>query len=101
MQIDLKGWGVGYLSSFQQYCVRQMLNSVAGKFIFFFTFTQQFSYRMVPLPYVINSSWFLLCTFLFLSISQLKGLGVEVASFWNFSFLLWERTPDVSLAAHP
>ncbi|KAG4938728.1 hypothetical protein JHK86_044869 [Glycine max] len=31
MQIDLKeGWGVGYLSSFQQYCVRQMLNSVAG-----------------------------------------------------------------------
>ncbi|RDX94003.1 Protein ENHANCED DISEASE RESISTANCE 2 [Mucuna pruriens] len=30
MQIDLKGWGVGYLSSFQQHCVRQMLNSVAG-----------------------------------------------------------------------
>jgi len=33
MQIDLKGWGVGYLSSFQQYCVRQMLNSVAGELI--------------------------------------------------------------------
>ncbi|KAK9699055.1 hypothetical protein RND81_08G149700 [Saponaria officinalis] len=30
MQIDLKGWGVGYLSSFQQYCLLQMLNSVAG-----------------------------------------------------------------------
>ncbi|KAK4389143.1 protein ENHANCED DISEASE RESISTANCE 2 [Sesamum angolense] len=30
MQIDLKGWGVGYISSFQQYCLLQMLNSVAG-----------------------------------------------------------------------
>lgn len=30
MQIDLKGWGVGYLSMFQQHCLFQMLNSVAG-----------------------------------------------------------------------
>nr|CCH47229.1 hypothetical protein [Lupinus angustifolius] len=30
MQIDLKGWGVGYMSSFQQHCLRQMLNCVAG-----------------------------------------------------------------------
>ncbi|CAK7356013.1 unnamed protein product [Dovyalis caffra] len=30
MQIDLKGWGVGYVSSFQQHCLLQMLNSVAG-----------------------------------------------------------------------
>ncbi|KAF3447852.1 hypothetical protein FNV43_RR08558 [Rhamnella rubrinervis] len=30
MQIDLKGWGVGYISSYQQYCLLQMLNSVAG-----------------------------------------------------------------------
>ncbi|KAK1368302.1 ENHANCED DISEASE RESISTANCE 2 [Heracleum sosnowskyi] len=30
MQIDLKGWGVGYASSFQQNCLFQMLNSVAG-----------------------------------------------------------------------
>ncbi|KAF7809434.1 protein ENHANCED DISEASE RESISTANCE 2 isoform X1 [Senna tora] len=30
MQIDLKGWGVGYMSSFQQHCLLQMLNSVAG-----------------------------------------------------------------------
>ncbi|KAH7514803.1 hypothetical protein FEM48_Zijuj11G0129400 [Ziziphus jujuba var. spinosa] len=30
MQIDLKGWGVGYISSFRQYCLLQMLNSVAG-----------------------------------------------------------------------
>ncbi|XP_009605741.1 protein ENHANCED DISEASE RESISTANCE 2-like isoform X2 [Nicotiana tomentosiformis] len=30
MQIDLKGWGVGYISSFQQHCLFQMLNSVAG-----------------------------------------------------------------------
>jgi len=30
MQIDLKGWGVGYISSFQQHCLLQMLNTVAG-----------------------------------------------------------------------
>ncbi|KAK4435536.1 protein ENHANCED DISEASE RESISTANCE 2 [Sesamum alatum] len=30
MQIDLKGWGVGYISSFQQHCLLQILNSVAG-----------------------------------------------------------------------
>ncbi|XP_022756559.1 protein ENHANCED DISEASE RESISTANCE 2-like isoform X2 [Durio zibethinus] len=30
MQIDLKGWGVGYISSFQQHCLLHMLNSVAG-----------------------------------------------------------------------
>ncbi|GAV88834.1 START domain-containing protein/DUF1336 domain-containing protein [Cephalotus follicularis] len=30
MQIDLKGWGVGYAPSFQQHCLLQMLNSVAG-----------------------------------------------------------------------
>ncbi|XP_052297581.1 protein ENHANCED DISEASE RESISTANCE 2 isoform X5 [Citrus sinensis] len=31
MQIDLKGWGVGYLSMFQQHCLFQMLNSVADE----------------------------------------------------------------------
>lgn len=35
MQIDLKGWIVGYLPSFQQYCLIQMLNSVAGMIILF------------------------------------------------------------------
>ncbi|XP_010529240.1 PREDICTED: protein ENHANCED DISEASE RESISTANCE 2-like [Tarenaya hassleriana] len=30
MQLDLKGWGVGYLPAFQQHCLLQMLNSVAG-----------------------------------------------------------------------
>nr|GMD99202.1 protein ENHANCED DISEASE RESISTANCE 2-like isoform X1 [Ipomoea batatas] len=30
MQIDLKGWVVGHLSSFKQHCLFQMLNSVAG-----------------------------------------------------------------------
>ncbi|KAK6158504.1 hypothetical protein DH2020_005818 [Rehmannia glutinosa] len=33
MQIDLKGWGVGYVSSFQQHCLLQMLNSVAGEIL--------------------------------------------------------------------
>ncbi|KAG9452876.1 hypothetical protein H6P81_005780 [Aristolochia fimbriata] len=30
MQIDLKGWGIGYMPSFQQHCLLHMLNSVAG-----------------------------------------------------------------------
>ncbi|KAL9267741.1 ENHANCED DISEASE RESISTANCE 2-like protein [Drosera capensis] len=30
MQIDLKGWGVGYISLFQQHSLLQMLNIVAG-----------------------------------------------------------------------
>ncbi|XP_057766607.1 protein ENHANCED DISEASE RESISTANCE 2-like isoform X3 [Salvia miltiorrhiza] len=30
MQIDLRGWGAGYFSSFQHHCLFQMLNSVAG-----------------------------------------------------------------------
>ncbi|CAI9095146.1 OLC1v1031025C2 [Oldenlandia corymbosa var. corymbosa] len=30
MQIDLKGWGLNYVSYFQQQCLLQMLNSVAG-----------------------------------------------------------------------
>lgn len=30
MQIDPKGWGVGYIPSFQQHCLFQMLNCVAG-----------------------------------------------------------------------
>ncbi|KAL1569221.1 Protein ENHANCED DISEASE RESISTANCE 2 [Salvia divinorum] len=30
MQIDLRGWGAGYFSSFQQHCLLQMLNSIAG-----------------------------------------------------------------------
>ncbi|KAK1430759.1 hypothetical protein QVD17_13741 [Tagetes erecta] len=30
MQIDLKGWGVRYVSSFQQHCVLQILKNVAG-----------------------------------------------------------------------
>ncbi|XP_078437720.1 ENHANCED DISEASE RESISTANCE 2 [Wolffia australiana] len=30
MQVDLKGWGVGYFTSFQQRCLLQILSSVAG-----------------------------------------------------------------------
>lgn len=35
MQIDLKGWGVNYISSFQQHCLLQMLSSVSGTFLLF------------------------------------------------------------------
>lgn len=33
MQIDLKGWAVGYFPAFQQHCLLQMLNNVAGWFL--------------------------------------------------------------------
>lgn len=91
MQIDLKGWGVGYLSSFQQYCVRQMLNSVAGEFIFFYSFMRQFSYRLVTL--FLLSSWLLLYTFLFLSIWQLKVEEWRLPHFGFFFSFVGE--PDV------
>ncbi|XP_071701234.1 protein ENHANCED DISEASE RESISTANCE 2-like [Rutidosis leptorrhynchoides] len=52
MQIDLKGWGVGYISSFQQYCLLQMLNSVAGLREYF----AQTDERHVPprIPVMVN-----------------------------------------------
>ncbi|KAK3037636.1 hypothetical protein RJ639_030413 [Escallonia herrerae] len=52
MQIDLKGWGVGYMSSFQQHCLLQMLNSVAGLREYF----SQTDERNVPprIPVMVN-----------------------------------------------
>ncbi|GJX34232.1 enhanced disease resistance 2-like protein [Tanacetum coccineum] len=52
MQIDLKGWGVGYASSFQQHCLLQMLNSVAGLREYF----AQTDERNVPprIPVMVN-----------------------------------------------
>uniref|UniRef100_A0A7N0UZG8 APOSTART n=1 Tax=Kalanchoe fedtschenkoi TaxID=63787 RepID=A0A7N0UZG8_KALFE len=54
IQIDLKGWGVGYMSSFQQHCLLQMLNSVAGLREWF----AQTDERNAPpgLPIVMNMS---------------------------------------------
>ncbi|CAA7406505.1 unnamed protein product [Spirodela intermedia] len=45
MQIDLMGWGVGYLPSFQQRCLLQMLSSVAGLREWF---SQKDEHRTVP-----------------------------------------------------
>ncbi|XAR70714.1 hypothetical protein NMG60_11027674 [Bertholletia excelsa] len=52
MQIDLKGWGVGYVASFQQHCLLQMLNSVAGLREYF----SQTDDRMAPprIPVLVN-----------------------------------------------
>ncbi|XP_052170089.1 protein ENHANCED DISEASE RESISTANCE 2-like [Diospyros lotus] len=54
MQIDLKGWGVGYISSFQQHCLLQMLNSVAGLREYF----SQTDERSAPprIPVMVNMS---------------------------------------------
>nr|XP_010906231.1 protein ENHANCED DISEASE RESISTANCE 2 isoform X1 [Elaeis guineensis] len=52
MQIDLKGWGVGYFPSFQQHCLLQMLNSVAGLREWF---CQTDESHMVPrMPMMVN-----------------------------------------------
>ncbi|XP_038973542.1 protein ENHANCED DISEASE RESISTANCE 2-like isoform X2 [Phoenix dactylifera] len=52
MQIDLKGWGVGYIPSFQQHCLLQMLSSVAGLREFF---SQTDEIHTVPrIPVMVN-----------------------------------------------
>nr|XP_019705783.1 protein ENHANCED DISEASE RESISTANCE 2 isoform X1 [Elaeis guineensis] len=52
MQIDLKGWAVGYFPSFQQHCLLQMLNSVAGLREWF---SQTDESHMVPrMPVMVN-----------------------------------------------
>ncbi|MFS7978055.1 hypothetical protein Hanom_Chr10g00911161 [Helianthus anomalus] len=55
MQIDLKGWGVGYVSSFQQHCLLQILNSVAGMREYF----AQTDERIAPprIPIMINLTY--------------------------------------------
>ncbi|KAH1234548.1 Protein ENHANCED DISEASE RESISTANCE 2 [Glycine soja] len=56
MQIDLKGWGVGYLSSFQQYCVRQMLNSVAGLREWFAQSDERHAHPRIPVMVNMSST---------------------------------------------
>lgn len=54
MQIDLRGWGVGYISSFQHYCLLQMLNSVSGLREYF---SQTDERHAVPrIPVMVNMS---------------------------------------------
>ncbi|RZC69505.1 hypothetical protein C5167_032641 [Papaver somniferum] len=48
MQIDLKGWGVGYFPSFQQHCLLQMLNSVAGLREWFAQTDEKLSVPRIP-----------------------------------------------------
>lgn len=49
MQIDLKGWGLGYISSFQQHCLLQMLNNVAGNVLSLITKAAVIPYSLVSL----------------------------------------------------
>ncbi|WOL19512.1 protein ENHANCED DISEASE RESISTANCE 2 isoform X1 [Canna indica] len=49
MQIDMKGWGVGYLPSFQQHCLLQMLNSVAGLREWFSQADENYDVSKIPL----------------------------------------------------
>ncbi|THF98680.1 hypothetical protein TEA_026769 [Camellia sinensis var. sinensis] len=48
MQIDLKGWGVGYISSFQQHCLLQMLNNVAGLREYFSQTDERSAHPRIP-----------------------------------------------------
>ncbi|XP_072993927.1 protein ENHANCED DISEASE RESISTANCE 2-like [Typha latifolia] len=52
MQIDLKGWGMNFVPSFQQHCLLQMLNSVAG-LREFFSQTDE-SYKIPRIPVMLN-----------------------------------------------
>ncbi|KAF5936475.1 hypothetical protein HYC85_027604 [Camellia sinensis] len=48
MQIDLKGWDVGYISSFQQHCLLQMLNNVAGISEYFSQTNERSAHPRIP-----------------------------------------------------
>ncbi|THG15745.1 hypothetical protein TEA_009869 [Camellia sinensis var. sinensis] len=49
VQIDLKGWGVGYISSFQQHCLLQMLNNVAGLCEYFSQTDERNAHPRIPI----------------------------------------------------
>ncbi|XP_019055939.1 PREDICTED: protein ENHANCED DISEASE RESISTANCE 2 isoform X2 [Nelumbo nucifera] len=48
MQIDLKGWGVGYFRSFRKHCLLNMLNSVAGLREWFSQTDERHTIPMIP-----------------------------------------------------
>ncbi|GAB4834810.1 Protein ENHANCED DISEASE RESISTANCE 2 [Ancistrocladus abbreviatus] len=70
MQIDLKGWGVGYISSFQQQCLLQMLNSVAGLREYFAQTDERVATPRIPIMVNMTSS----------SVSSSKGQKLQESS---------------------
>ncbi|KAJ1296050.1 hypothetical protein BS78_01G269400 [Paspalum vaginatum] len=72
MQIDLKGWGVGYVPSFQQHCLLHMLNSVAGLREWF---SQSDESQVLPrIPVMVNMTP---------SVSSKKGRKVQESTTQN------------------
>lgn len=80
MQIDLKGWGVGYVSSFQQHCLLQMLNSVAGEILLEMAHFSLYQLCCVCLVHCVTGYSFL-----------------SILSFARFSGLLFDCIPVVLL----
>ncbi|KAL9272434.1 ENHANCED DISEASE RESISTANCE 2-like protein [Drosera capensis] len=70
MQIDLKGWGVGYISLFQQHSLLQMLNSVAGLREYFAQIDERTGTSRIPAMVKMTSA----------SISSSKGQKLTVSS---------------------
>ncbi|XP_068669847.1 protein ENHANCED DISEASE RESISTANCE 2-like isoform X2 [Aristolochia californica] len=56
MQIDLKGWGIGYVPSFQQHCFLHMLNSVAGLRDWFSQTDESLAASRIPVMVNMNSA---------------------------------------------
>ncbi|XP_068649754.1 protein ENHANCED DISEASE RESISTANCE 2-like isoform X2 [Aristolochia californica] len=56
MQIDLKGWGIGYAPSFQQHCLLHMLNSVAGLREWFSQTDETLAASRIPVMVNMNSA---------------------------------------------
>lgn len=75
MQIDLKGWGVGYVSSFQQHCLLQMLNSVAGLREYFAQTDERIAPPRIPVMVNMASS----------SVSTKKSQKIQLNSVHNRS----------------
>lgn len=70
MQIDLKGWGIGYISMFQQHSLLQMLNSVAGLREYFAQIDERTGTSRIPAMVKMTSA----------SISSSKGQKLTISS---------------------
>lgn len=87
MQIDLKGWGVGYISSFQQHCLLQMLNSVAGKLLYQMGFI---GYHWSCLWICLNLGFFFKIKFtIYFSVIFLHLTSIRILHLNTLLFSIW------------
>lgn len=100
MQIDLKGWGVGYFPSFQQHCLLQMLNSVAGIFSIFINFCAIiliFCYNFVNLAFLLflDECFFSFMLFVYINVSRRLFADRSSDSLYNNILILDQYKTEI------